>query len=163
MLSKRIAGLLIGILLAAASGACVTYTGVTKDNKGQVYLTGNTAFFVFSQAWVKRCDEVGVELACEELHVTEGRVPHRASSAFDTREASRASVEPTTPQLPLTVDPQVCPDMVEKICTCQSKFPEEPRRAICDRARSTFENYRNDAGWCVENMRRILSIAKCVP
>ena len=166
MLRKRIARVLCVGVLAAASQACVTYTGVTKDNKGQVYLTGATSFLVFGKSWVKRCDEVDKELACKELHVEEGSVPHRASSNFDTLEASGAAVEHTTPQLPLTVDPRACPDMVEKICTCPSKFPVETRRAICDQARSTFENYRNDrndAGRCVESMRRMLSIAKCVP
>ncbi len=76
MFSKRISRVLCVVLLAVASQGCVTYTGVAKDDKGKVYLTGSTAFLVFSQPWVKQCHESGVKLVCVKLDVREGMTPY---------------------------------------------------------------------------------------
>ncbi len=73
---KRIFQVLCVGVLAFASAACVTYTGVTKDTKGQVYLTGGTTwFFMFGESWVKRCDETGGELMCKDLLVSDATTP----------------------------------------------------------------------------------------
>lgn len=83
MLSKSIVRVLF-LLLAIASQACVTYSGVAKDNKGQVYLTGSTTYLIFSNEWVKRCKEIGVNLKCEEIDVWDGEIPYGATSSEAT-------------------------------------------------------------------------------
>lgn len=75
MFSKRNLWVLLLLALALASEACVTYTGVAKDDKGQVYLVGETTFLIFGQSWVKRCEEIGKELVCERIGVSDGTIP----------------------------------------------------------------------------------------
>ncbi len=58
----------IGLLaLGSQSVACVSYSGVHKAQDGQLYISGGTSYFVYSQAWVRRCDVDGNQLHCEEL------------------------------------------------------------------------------------------------
>ena len=53
-------------VVAAPLSACISYSGVTKSGE-QLYISGATNYFVFSQPWVRRCDVDGNQLHCEEL------------------------------------------------------------------------------------------------
>ena len=57
----------IGLAVLCWQGvACVTYSGVTKAD-GQLYLSGGTNYWVYTQPWVRRCDVDGNKLTCDEL------------------------------------------------------------------------------------------------
>jgi hypothetical protein len=45
----------------------VTYSGVSKSPQGELYISGATNYFVFSQPWIRRCDVDGMKLNCVEL------------------------------------------------------------------------------------------------
>ena len=98
---KRILQVLCVGALAVASAACVTYTGVTKDAKGQVYLTGQTSFLIFGSSWVKRCDEKGAELVCQELSVTGIIPPHEIGWHTDGPDRVVAPERPAQPATPI--------------------------------------------------------------
>jgi hypothetical protein len=78
------------ILLAALcfpSVACVSYSGVTKAD-GQLYISGGTSYWVYTQPWVRRCDVDGNKLNCEEL--TESAASARAPKSEGTKPAAPA-------------------------------------------------------------------------
>jgi len=58
----------IGIILAAAlSASCMSYSGVSKGDGNQIYVSGGMTYVVITIPFIKRCDVDGNQLRCEEL------------------------------------------------------------------------------------------------
>jgi hypothetical protein len=72
---KTVLRVIAAFALCWQSVACVSYSGVTKAD-GQLYISGGTSYWVYTQPWVRRCDVDGNKLNCEEL--TESAASARA-------------------------------------------------------------------------------------
>lgn len=58
------------LALASLTTSCVSYSGVSKAQSGELYISGATSYFVFSQPWIRKCDIDGQKLNCVELSET---------------------------------------------------------------------------------------------
>lgn len=57
----------LAIIAGVLATSCVTYSGVSKANDGQIWISGGTNYFIISVPFIKRCDVDGTILKCEEL------------------------------------------------------------------------------------------------
>lgn len=80
----------VGLL---ATPACVSYTGVSRA-EGKLYISGDTSYFFYSAPFIKRCDEEGTALKCEEL--TELKQARGADTTTPATTTS-ATTAPSTP------------------------------------------------------------------
>jgi hypothetical protein len=53
--------------LVSLTTSCVSYSGVSKAQSGELYISGATSYFVFSEPWIRKCDIDGQKLNCVEL------------------------------------------------------------------------------------------------
>lgn len=79
---------IVGLGLVATS--CATYTGVSKSPDGELYISGATSYFVFSEPWVRRCTVDGMRLNCVEL----SEAPKAATGTTAGATAPATSSEP---------------------------------------------------------------------
>jgi hypothetical protein len=66
----KIFALCAALGLASLVTSCVSYSGVSKAQSGELYISGATSYFVFSQPWIRKCDVDGQKLNCVELSET---------------------------------------------------------------------------------------------
>ena len=84
-------------LLGASSISCVSYSSIQKADK-EIYLSGATNYWVFTQPVLKRCDVDGQVLHCEELKEFEaGRKATAAPAATAETPAKPAETKPAEP------------------------------------------------------------------
>lgn len=88
--------------------SCVTYSGVARAPDGQLYISGGTNYFVYTSAWVRRCDVDGQKLNCVELSESpatssgaaasdSGATSAPSSAETSTTETTAAEVAPPPP------------------------------------------------------------------
>jgi hypothetical protein len=87
-------GALLGLVLVGTS--CVTYSGVSKSPQGELYISGATNYFVFSQPWIRRCEVDGMKLNCVELSES----PQAAPGTTGATAAPAPSGEPSATAAP---------------------------------------------------------------
>jgi hypothetical protein len=79
---------MISVLFVIGGLGCVSYTGVSRA-EGKLYISGGTSYLFYTAPFIKRCDEEGTALKCEEL--TELKQPSGAASTTTTDTSSSAA------------------------------------------------------------------------
>jgi hypothetical protein len=91
---------MIPVLFVIGGFGCVSYTGVSRA-EGKLYISGDTSYFFYSAPFIKRCDEEGTALKCEEL--TELKQPSGAATTTTTAaDTSSSAATPGTSTAPAT-------------------------------------------------------------
>ena len=72
--------------------SCVSYSGVSKANDGQIWISGGTTYVFVTVPFIKRCNAEGTTLKCEELSESPPPSSRRGEAGAT---ASEPAAEPT--------------------------------------------------------------------
>jgi hypothetical protein len=93
---KNAIGIIVVAALSLASASCMTYTGVSKGDGQQIYISGGMTYVVITIPFIKRCDVDGNQLRCEELK----ELPEGSRGGGGAPAAPAAPAAPTAPAAP---------------------------------------------------------------